>query len=140
MSKFNHNARLFDFDAFNRAFIGFDELFNSINQNTQGPAYPPYNIIKNSDDHYDIEIAVAGFSKKDISIQTVAGELTITGGKEKTEREYVHHGISNRSFTRKFNLSEYIEVSSATLEDGILKISLVRNVPDAKKPRSVDIT
>lgn len=135
MGKINH----FDFDAFNRAFIGFDELFTSINQNTQGPTYPPYNIVKNSDEQYDVEVAVAGFSKKDISIQTVAGELTITGSKEKTDRAYVHHGISNRSFTRKFKLSEYIEVSSATLENGILKISLLRNVPDAKKPRIIDI-
>lgn len=125
-----------------RNSIGLDSIFDSLlgriehNQSN----YPPYNIVKSDDDHYTIEIAVAGFAQGDIDIQVKEGELIITGAKsDENDTQYLHHGIGTRKFTRTFNLAEYVEVKSADVENGVLSIALERNIPEAMKPKSIAI-
>ena len=125
-----------------RNSIGLDSIFDSLlgtmehNQSN----YPPYNIVKSDDDNYTIELAIAGFGQGDIDIQVKEGELIIKGEKsEDEESQYLHHGIGTRKFTRTFNLAEYVEVKSADVENGILRIALERNIPEAMKPKSIAI-
>ena len=128
-----------------KASIGFDQLVNDFfNEpsfvNTSG--YPPYNISKDNDDVYEITLALAGFKKSDIEIELEDGNLKITGKSEvldSDDREYLHKGIAERNFVRTFKLAEYVEVKDAKLEDGILRVSLFRNVPDALKPQKISI-
>ena len=128
-----------------KASIGFDQLVNEFfNEpsfvNTSG--YPPYNISKDKSDVYEITLAVAGFKKADIDIELEDGNLKITGKSEvldSDDREFLHKGIAERNFVRSFKLAEYVEVQSAKLEDGILRISLVKNIPDAMKPQKISI-
>lgn len=129
-----------------KASIGFDNLVNeffndSTFVNTSG--YPPYNISKDKDDVYEITLAVAGFKKSDIEIELEEGTLRITGKSEvldSAEREYLHKGIAERNFSRTFKLAEYVEVQSASLTDGILRVSLFKNIPDAMKPQKIKIS
>ena len=129
-----------------KASIGFDQLVNEFfNEpsfvNTSG--YPPYNISKDAEDVYEITLAVAGFKKADIDIELEDGTLKITGKSEVLDSEdiqYLHKGIAERNFVRTFKLAEYVEVKSAKLEDGILRVSLFRNLPDAMKPQKISIT
>lgn len=108
------------------------------------PSYPPYNVIKFTDDEYTIQFAVAGFKKPDIDITVDKGVLKITGQMAEAQLEddakYVYKGIAGRKFSRSFTLPEYFEVDWAGLEDGILSISLVRNVPEEKKPKQITIS
>ena len=128
-----------------KASIGFDQLVNEFfNEpsfvNTSG--YPPYNISKDAEDVYEITLAVAGFKKADIDIELEDGTLKITGKSEVLDgdnREWLHKGIAERNFVRTFKLAEYVEVKDAKLEDGILRISLFKNVPDAMKPQKISI-
>ena len=128
-----------------KASIGFDQLVNEFfNEpsfvNTSG--YPPYNISKGADDVYEITLAVAGFKKADIDIELEDGTLKITGKSEildNDNKEFLHKGIAERNFVRTFKLAEYVEVKNAKLEDGILRISLFKNVPDAMKPQKISI-
>lgn len=128
-----------------KASVGFDNLVNEFFNagtldNTTG--YPPYNISKDKDDVYEITLAVAGFKKADIDIELEDGTLKITGNSavlDGEEKEYLHKGIAERNFIRTFKLAEYVEVKSAKLEDGILRVSLFRNVPDAMKPQKINI-
>ena len=128
-----------------KASIGFDQLVNEFfNEpsfvNTSG--YPPYNISKDADDVYEITLAVAGFSKTDIELELEEGTLKITGKSEVLDqdgREYLHKGIAERNFVRTFKLAEYVEVKEAKLEDGILRVALFKNVPDALKPQKISI-
>jgi molecular chaperone IbpA len=128
-----------------KASIGFDQLVNEFfNEpsfvNTSG--YPPYNISKDDADVYEITLAVAGFKKTDIDIELEDGTLKITGKSEVLDsdnREWLHKGIAERNFVRTFKLAEYVEVQSAKLEDGILRISLYKNIPDAMKPQKISI-
>jgi molecular chaperone IbpA len=102
--------------------------------------YPPYNIIKNGDDHYLIELAVAGFSKDDIEIMVKGDNLMITGKpKEYAEKVYLHKGISSRNFERKFTLADTVEVLEADIQDGMLLIRLRNNIPEYKKERKIPI-
>jgi molecular chaperone IbpA len=120
--------------------IGIDRFFTEVENAIKGnTTYPPHNVIKDGEDSYGIELAVAGFSRDQISIETQDGLLKITGEAQTDEREYVYKGISTRSFTRQFTLAEYVEVTDATLQDGILSVSLKRNVPEEKQPRKVKI-
>lgn len=120
--------------------IGIDRIFSEIENTIKGnTTYPPHNVIKDGEDSYVIELAVAGFTRDQIDIETEDSTLTITGEAQKDDREYAHKGISTRSFTRRFTLAEYVEVTDATLTDGILRISLKRNVPEEKQPRKVSI-
>jgi|688.fasta_scaffold05462_15 molecular chaperone IbpA len=131
MNKLNYYAPL---------AIGIDRFFTEVENAIKGnTTYPPHNVIKDGEDSYGIELAVAGFSRDQISIETQDRLLKITGEAQKDEREYTYKGISTRSFTRQFTLAEYVEVTDATLQDGILSVSLKRNVPEEKQPRKVKI-
>src|SRR5205814_785346 len=102
--------------------------------------YPPYNIERLSEDRYQIALAVAGFSPDEISVTAEQNVVTIEGGKnDKAEREYIYRGISARPFKRQFNLADYVQVKSAAFDNGLLKIELVREVPEAMKPRRIPI-
>jgi molecular chaperone IbpA len=119
-----------------------DPFFN-IGMNTLAtskPSYPPYNVIMVTDDHLVMEFAVAGFKKDDISITTEKNAITIKSTKEETdEKDYLHKGIAARKFTRHFTLPEYFEVDSASVDNGILYIDLIRIIPEEKKPKSITI-
>jgi molecular chaperone IbpA len=122
--------------------IGFDQLFREFDlinrENTN--VYPPHNVVKLDEDNFVIELAVAGFDTKELGIETVENSLVITGEKhDKDEREYSHKGISTRKFTRRFSLAEHVHVSGASLDYGILSISLERQIPEEKKPRTIKI-
>ncbi len=129
-----------------KASVGFDQLVNEFFNDTSfvnTSGYPPYNISKDKDDIYEITLAVAGFKKADIDIELEDGTLKITGKSEvldSSEKEYLHKGIAERNFVRTFKLAEYVEVKSAKLVDGILRVSLFRNIPDAMKPQKIDIS
>ena len=131
-----------------RATVGFDRLFEEfdrLNTTVSSQGYPPYNISKSLDDDevYVITLAVAGFKKSEIEIELKEGNLLIHGNVEKKEEssiEYLHKGIAERDFFRSFKLAEYVEVKSAKLEDGLLKVELFRNVPDALKPQKIKVS
>ena len=122
--------------------IGFDQLFQEFDtvQRENLNVYPPHNVVKLSEDQYVIELAVAGFDNSELDIETIENSLVITGEKsEKDEREYAHRGISARKFSRRFTLAEHVVVNDASLQNGILSVSLERQVPDEKKPRKITI-
>ena len=129
-----------------KASVGFDRIVDEFfNEPTFANAtgYPPYNISKDKEDIYEITLAVAGFKKSDIDISLEDGTLKITGKSEVLDSEdiqYLHKGIAERNFVRTFKLAEYVEVKTAKLEDGILRVSLFRNLPDAMKPQKISIT
>ena len=131
----------YDFSPFYRATVGFDRLFEALDANTAN-GYPPYNIIKTTEDDFAIEVAVAGFKDSEIDVLQHEGKLKITGTAtpDEVEKTYLHKGISNRDFTRVFTLGDYIEVKDAVVVDGILTINLVRNVPEAAKPKKIAIS
>ena len=135
--------RTFDPTPFWRSTVGFDRLFDMLDQTAQYQAndtYPPYNIERADDDHYRITLALAGFSPDEISITAEQNVLTVEGTKaQKAETEYLYQGISARPFRRIFNLAEYVQVKSASFENGLLKVDLVREVPEAMKPRQIAI-
>jgi molecular chaperone IbpA len=130
---------------FHKATIGFDRLFNELEfvnrSNTNGQGYPPYNIAQINDNEYMISIAVAGFGMDNLDITLEKNVLTVEGTAPKGDEEvnYLHKGIGGRNFRRQFTLAEHIEVESAGLELGMLNIHLVRNVPEAQKPRKIAI-
>jgi molecular chaperone IbpA len=133
----------FDFAPLWRSTIGFDRLFDLADaaQRLGGEDhYPPYNIERVGDDRYQISLAVAGFSPDDIAITAEQNVLTIEGRKpDKEAREYLYQGISARHFKRQFNLADHVQVTSAAFENGLLRIELVREIPEAMKPRRVPI-
>lgn len=137
--------RHIDYTPLYRTSVGFDRLFSlldNVTSETSANAYPPYNIERTSDDAYRITMAVAGFSEGDLDIETKNTVLTVKGGKEEDERENVevlHQGIAARAFERRFQLADHVEVVNATLEHGLLHIDLVREVPEAMKPRKIAI-
>lgn len=134
----------FDFSPLYRTSVGFDRLaalMNSATRQDQGNAYPPYNIRTMGEDHYQITMAVAGFSEDDIDITTEQSRLLVTGNRadEEEQGEYLHRGIATRSFERRFNLADHVKVVSANLENGLLHIDLERELPEAMKPRTIKI-
>ena len=134
--------RTFDFTPFARHAIGFEALFDQLSDrahdNNEG--YPPYDIVRRGNDEFQIHIAVAGFSPNEITITAEANQLTVAGRKQdKPGVEYLYQGIASRSFERRFNLADYIEVESAAFENGLLHLNLVRRVPDRLKPRNIAI-
>lgn len=134
--------RTFDPTPFWRSTVGFDRLFDLMDQSTRWSEdhYPPYNIERVSDDHYAITLALAGFSPDEVTITAEHNVLTVEGGKsQKTDGEYLYQGISARPFRRVFNLADYVQVKGASFEQGLLKIGLVREVPEAMKPRKIAI-
>lgn len=122
--------------------LGFDRLFNELDRVSAGStnSYPPYNVVTEADDKYTIEVAVAGFSKDDLTIEEHNGQLTIRGevGSE-DERKYLHKGISSRKFERVFTLADHVHVTDAVVENGLLSVTLVREVPEELKPRTIAI-
>ncbi|MGL5446258.1 MAG: Hsp20 family protein [Rhabdaerophilum sp.] len=139
--------RSFDLAPLYRSTVGFDRLFSLINQLENGEAsnqsYPPYNIEKISEDGYRISVAVAGFAEADLSIETKENWLVIRGEKkaetEKSETEFLFQGIAARQFERRFRLADHVTVTGARLENGLLHVELMREIPEAKKPRQVPI-
>jgi molecular chaperone IbpA len=137
-----------DLTPFHRSFVGFDRLFEDMDRmfensvQTNG-GYPPYNIVKESDkEEYTISLAVAGFGKDDLEITVHDGELAIEGKiSDKVEEDvnYLHKGIGTRQFKRTFRLADYMEVKDSSFKDGILNVSLVRNVPEEKQPKKIAI-
>ena len=126
-------------------FIGWDKQMEDLEKIGEkivknSGNFPPYNVVKEDDNTFLIEFAVAGFSKRDISVEQEKNALIITGSIEEDEdKKYVHKGIATRSFTRAFALAEYVEVKSATFEDGILTVKLVRDLPKEEQPRQITI-
>ena len=133
----------FDFAPLWRSTIGFDHLANLVDSTMRQATednYPPYNIERTSEDHYRISLAVAGFGVDDITVTAEQNTLTIEGSKPDGEaREYLYHGIAARPFRRVFNLADYVQVKEASFRDGLLIIDLVREVPEAMKPRQIQI-
>jgi molecular chaperone IbpA len=137
--------RTFDFAPLYRSTIGFDHLtslLDSVTQREQSqPSYPPYNIELLGKDQYRITMAVAGFVDAELQIQSERQTLTVKGRKaeDRKERNYLHQGIAGRNFERVFQLADHVKVTGATLENGLLNIDLVREIPEAMKPRQIAI-
>ena len=139
------NLSLFDnFNQLTPYAVGFDRVFdqlqNYVENNSTSTGYPPYNIRKDGEYNYDIEMALAGFSKKDIEVEVADGVLTICSVKENEDDDNnLYRGISYRKFNRKFTLADDIIVKDAKLQDGLLKISLEKIIPEEKKPRLITV-
>lgn len=139
--------RTIDFAPLYRSTVGFDRLFSMLDNVSQADAastYPPYNIERTGENAYRISMAVAGFSEDDLSLEARENTLTIKGERpEKSEDEdkgeFLFKGIASRGFERRFQLAEHVEVRSANLENGLLHIDLVREIPEAMKPRKIEI-
>jgi molecular chaperone IbpA len=134
--------RTLDFSPLFRSTIGFDRLFDLVEtaQRAGEEHYPPYNIERLADDRYQITLAVAGFSPDEIAITAEQNVVTIEGNKaEKPGREFLYRGISTRQFKRQFSLAEYVQVKGASFDNGLLRIDLLREVPESMKPRQIAI-
>ncbi|MCK1271004.1 MULTISPECIES: Hsp20 family protein [unclassified Bradyrhizobium] len=134
--------RAYDFSPLWRSTVGFDRLFDLVEtaQRAGEDNYPPYNIERLGEDRYQISLAIAGFSPNEVAVTAEQNAVTVEGNKpDRTEREYLYRGISARPFKRQFNLAEYVQVHSASFENGLLKIELVREIPEAMKPRRIAI-
>jgi len=134
--------RSYDFSPLFRSSVGFDRLAQLMDSaRDDAPSYPPYNIERTGEDQYRITMAVAGFSENDIEITAQENGLTVVGKQPKDEapKSLLYRGIAGRPFQRRFELAEYIRVSGASLENGLLHIELVREVPEAVKPRNIKI-
>ena len=125
-------------------FIGFDRALDTWSHAqtvSSATNYPPYNVIKVDEDNFVVELAVAGFSKTDIDVSTADGKLTVKGelNTEDNDSKFIHRGIAARKFTREWALGEYMEVKAAELKDGMLKIDIVRILPEEKKPKTIKV-
>jgi len=134
-----------DFSPFYRSAIGFDRLFQMLDQASGFDAdsgYPPYNIERTGENAYRITLAVAGFAPDELKIEVKEQTLTVSGEKaaDTSERTFLHRGIAARAFERRYQLADHVDVTGAKFENGLLHIDLVRNVPESKKPRSITIT
>ncbi len=138
--------RTFDFAPLHRATIGFDQIADMMDRvltnDVAQPSYPPYNIEKTDADTYRISVAVAGFSEADLSVEVKENSLVVAGKKaaEDQERSYLHRGIATRAFERRFALADHVRVTGASHENGMLNIDLKREVPEALKPRRIEIS
>jgi molecular chaperone IbpA len=140
--------RQLDLSPLYRSTIGFDRLLNLVDQASgfeAVPSYPPYNIERTAEDTYRITVAVAGFSEKDLSIETKENSVVIRGSKEAraeseaNQRDVLYQGIAARAFERRFQLADHVYVKGATLENGLLHVDLIRELPEAQKPRQIPI-
>ena len=138
--------RTYDFAPLYRSSVGFDQLANLMDRvltnDVAQPSYPPYNIEKTADDAYRISLAVAGFGSDDLSIEVKENALLVTAkkGQEDTEKTYLHRGIATRAFERRFHLADHVRVTGASHTDGMLHIDLQREIPEALKPRRIEIS
>jgi molecular chaperone IbpA len=149
LSKEDNEMRQFDLSPLYRSTIGFDRLFNMIDQAAgfeAAPSYPPYNIERTGEDAYRISVAVAGFAANELSIETKENSLTIRGSRESESesetgnREILYQGIAARAFERRFQLADHVQVTGASLENGLLHVDLLRELPEAQKPRQIPIS
>lgn len=135
----------FDFSPLFRSAVGFDHLYSKLDRATRTaqnqPSYPPYNIELIDEDSYRITMALAGFDKSEINIQTENNVLTITGKhkEQEQERHFLHHGIAARNFEHRFQLADHVKVTEANLVNGLLNIELIREIPEAMKPHTIAI-
>lgn len=138
--------RTFDLTPFYRSTVGFDRLFSLLDQSASesSPGYPPYNIERTGENDFRISVAVSGFSQNEISIVSKENTLTIKGEKAANENgqtaEVLYRGIAARAFERQFQLADFVQVKNASLENGLLHVDLIREIPEAKKPRQIPIT
>ncbi len=137
--------RQFDLAPLYRSTVGFDRLFSALDQFATAdaaPSYPPYNIERTGETTYRITVAVAGFTEADLGIEVKESGLTIRGerkGEGVRQAEFLHQGIAARAFERRFQLADHVHVTGAVLENGLLHVDLVREIPEAKKPRQIQI-
>jgi molecular chaperone IbpA len=135
--------RTFDLAPLYRSTIGFDRLFSMLDGFEAAPGYPPYNIERTGENAYRISVAVAGFGQDELSIESKENTLTIKGEKQQSKNEQtgevLYQGIAARAFERVFQLADYVTVKNASLENGLLHVDLVREIPEAKKPRQIPI-
>jgi molecular chaperone IbpA len=144
LASMEDDMRNFNLDPFWRTSVGFDRLFDLVDESLRFEPedhYPPYNIVRTGEDRYRISLAVAGFKPEQISVTTHQNALIIAGraNEQQSESEYVYRGIAGRSFERRFNLADYVQVKGATFEDGLLQIELERELPEAMKPRRIEV-
>jgi molecular chaperone IbpA len=139
------NNQLARLDALNRALIGFDQMFDQMERrfaNSLSNNYPPHNIIKTGENQYEIQLAVTGFSKSEISVTIEDNVLIVKGESMTTDyppESYLHRGLATRDFVKEFPLAEHIEVVGAETQNGMLTVKLVRNIPESAKPKVIDI-
>ena len=134
--------RTFDLAPLYRSTVGFDRLFSMLDGFEAAPGYPPYNIERTGENTYRISVAVAGFSEAELSLVAKENTLTIKGEKQVKQDnagEVLYQGIAARAFERQFQLADYVQVKGASLENGLLHVDLVREIPEAKKPRQIAI-
>ena len=136
--------RTFDLAPLYRSTVGFDRLFSMLDGFEAAPGYPPYNIERTGENDYRITVAVAGFGESELSIESKENSLTIKGEKQVKQDnaengEVLYQGIAARAFERQFQLADYVQVKGAALENGLLHVDLVREIPEAKKPRQIPI-
>ncbi len=132
--------RTYDFAPFFRSTVGFDRLFDMIDS-TVRPDWPPYNIEKKDENHYRISMAIAGFAPDEIEL-VQQGNVLLISGQKKTEakhQEMLHHGLASRNFKQTFNLADHVKVVSADLENGLLMVELLREIPEQLKPRRIEL-
>jgi len=136
----------FDTNALNKALLGFDSLFDNFENrfaNQINNTYPPYNILKHSEDSYEIEVAVTGFSPEEITVEIDQNQLIVRGERNRSEEidiQYLHRSLATRDFTRMWTLAEHMEVGAGKIKNGVLTIALTRVVPESLKPRVLKIT
>jgi molecular chaperone IbpA len=133
--------RTYDFSPLSRSTVGFDRLFDLINDLPHiQDAYPPYDIVRTGEESYRISIALAGFTPEEITITAHQNRLIVTGGKNNNaKQDYIYQSIAARAFERHFSLADYVAVEGATFENGLLHVDLARRVPEAMKPRRIEI-
>jgi molecular chaperone IbpA len=135
--------RTFDPTSLRRSSVGFDRLFDLIDSSLSEAGddnYPPYNIARTGEDTYHVSLALAGFAPDEVTVMAEQNMLTVEGRKDdQGDHQYLYQGISGRPFRRQFSLADYVQVKGATFKDGLLRIELVREVPDAMKPRRIAI-
>jgi len=142
----NLSLRSLDIPSIHKFAVGFDQMFDDLlrhTSNTQATNYPPYNVVKHSEDKFSIELAVAGFKEGDIDITVEKNQLTVKGDKAinlDENVEYLHRGISARNFHRSWTLADHVEVVGAEVRDGILTVQLERQVPEEQKPKKIAIS
>ena len=120
-------------------FVGFNREINKATNIYNSGNFPPYNIVQVDEDHFIVELAVAGFGEDDLEVIYQDGTIAIKGEKKDDDAEYIHKGIATRKFTREFVLGSYLEVTSANLDNGVLSVSLERNLPESMRPRQIEI-
>ena len=133
----------FDFAPYRRSTVGFDRLFDLLENSSLGQGsenYPPFDLIKVDENHYRVILAVAGFGRDEIDIVAQQNQLIVSGKKADDESvDYIHRGIANRQFERRFGLADFIKVAEADLKDGLLSVELIREIPEAMKPKKISI-